>query len=98
VSSISFVAYDERDIAWIAFNRIVDIDPDPKTLQFCLKGIGAVLSGILGDHYASYKKASVFECVDKTEYINIIGDPQISSDFVFFNISGTDHDDDFRMI
>ena len=98
VPPIPFVAYDKGDIAGISLDGIMDINTDAHTFQLSFKGIGAVLSGVLGDHYASHKKASAPECIDKAENINVVGDPQISSDLVLLNISGADHDDDLRMI
>ena len=68
----------------------------PRSFQALLEGVGCPLTGILGDGYASYIEAAVLEYVDETQHIGGVGDAKITTDFVFLNVTGTDHDDDLQ--
>ena len=45
-----------------------------------------MLAGILGNYYASDVEAASAELVDQTEYITVVGDAEVTADFVFLNI------------
>ena len=38
------------------------------------------------------------KCFDQSQYIQIIGDTEISTNFVFFDISGTYNNNDFCLV
>ena len=52
----------------------------------------------MGDGYASYIEAAVLEYVDEAKHIGGVGDAKITTDFVFLNVTGTDHDDDLSLV
>ena len=86
VLSISLIAYDQRYIVRVARNCVVNVNRDAELLQSLFKGICAVLAGILGNYYASDVEAASAELVDQTEYITVVGDAEVTADFVFLNI------------
>ena len=81
-----------RDVAGITFDIVEGVDLDAQVIQALLEGVGCPLTGILGDGYASYIEAAVLEYVDETKHIGGVGDTKITTDFVFLNVTGTDHD------
>ncbi len=52
----------------------------------------------MGDDHAAYIKAPVCKDADQTEYVQVIGNSQIITDFVFCDVRGIDDDDDFRLV
>ena len=66
--------------------------------QFGFKLFRTALAGVVGDDNASHIQAPVQEFIPEAEHIHIIGDAQISPDFIFLNIHGADGDDDFCII
>ena len=70
----------------VARNCVVNVNRDAELLQSLFKGICAVLAGILGNYYASDVEAASAELVDQTEYITVVGDAEVTADFVFLNI------------
>lgn len=61
----------------------MNVNRDAELLQSLFKGICAVLAGILGNYYASDVEAASAELVDQTEYITVVGDAEVTADFVF---------------
>ncbi len=85
-------------IVGVAVDSVMAVDRDSHVFQLGLKNIGGGLAGILGDDHASHVKSLVAEGLDETQDIHVIGDAQIVTDFIFFNIRGIDDNDDFRLV
>ena len=98
VLAVAFVADNERNVAWITGNGIMQIYTDSQVFQLGFKSHGAGLTGKLCDDNAAYEKASVLKGIHQAQHVKVIGNPQIPSDFIFLYIAGTDNDDDFRMV
>ena len=94
----AFITDNKRNIAWISCDWVVNICFDSQVFQFGLKIVGASLSGVLGDYHAANVEASGLKGIDETQHIQIISDSKVTTDFVFFNISGADNNNDFRMV
>ena len=70
----------------IARNRVVNVNRDAELLQSLFERVCAVLAGVLGDDNASDIEAASAELVDQTEHVAVIGDAEVTADFVFLNI------------
>ena len=66
--------------------------------QLCLELIGAVLTGIVCDDNAADIQTLLQKFFSQPQHIHIIGDAQITPDFIFFNIGSTDDNHDFCII
>ena len=86
VLSVSLIAHDQRHIMRVARNRVVNVNRDAELLQSLLERVCAVLAGVLGDDNASDIEAASAELVDQTEHVAVIGDAEVTADFVFLNI------------
>ena len=64
---------------------------DTKAFELLLVGNGTFLTVKSGEYYRTHEKTVASEGIDKTEYIHVIGYAQISSYFIFFNVSGIDN-------
>ena len=60
--------------------------------------IRALLAAVLRDDNAADIETVFFKGAFQAEYIIIVGDTKISADLVFFNVTGTDDDDDLSRI
>ena len=58
----------------------------------------SALSGKLCDDNAAYIESLLLKLTDETQYIHVICDTQITSDFILLYICCTDYNDDFRYI
>ena len=67
-------------------------------LQTGTEYICTVLTGILGNHNASYIQSAFFKHIDQTEYVRIICDTKVTADFILINVTGADDNDDFSLI
>ena len=61
VLAVAFVADNERNVAWITGNGIMQIYTDSQVFQLGFKSHGAGLTGKLCDDNAAYEKASVLK-------------------------------------
>ena len=98
IFSITLVTDDQRDIAGITLDIVKGVDFDAKFVQTLLESISCTLTGVLGDGNTSHIQTAVLENIDETKHIRCIGDAKITTDFVFLNVTGTDHDDDLSLI
>ena len=98
ILTISFVTYDKGSIIWITRNQIKHINFDSKLFKTFLECVCTFLSGILSDADTSYIKTALCEYFHKAEYIFIISDTKVTSDFIFINVSCADYDDNLCLI
>ena len=98
VLAISLITYNKGSIIRITRDQIKHIYFDSKLLQTFLKRICAFLSGILGDADTSDIESALGKYFHKAEYIFIISDTQVTSDFIFINISSADYNNDLCLI
>ena len=98
ILAVALVADDQRHVAGIAVNGIVAVHADSHVLQLVLKQIRAGLPGIMCDDHASHIQALIRKRLDEAEDINVIGDPEIRADLIFFNIRSADDYHNLRLI
>ena len=98
ISSISLIAHDQRNIGRISFNNIMSVDTDSHVFKTVAEEIRALLAAVLRDDNAADIETVFFKGAFQAEYIIIVGDTKISADLVFFNVTGTDDDDDLSRI
>jgi len=58
-------------------------------------------SGLLlptGENHTANKQAKATECIDQAQRIQILGNTEISTHFILFNIVGIDHDHDLGLL
>ena len=98
ILSVALVAYDERDVRGISGYGIMVIDLDPEALQlFSVRHCAWLLRKSC--HYdRSDVEPAIPECVDKAENIHIIGDAEVSSHFVLFDVRRVDRYDDLGVL
>lgn len=84
VLAISLITYNKGSIIRITRDQIKHVYFDSKLLQTFLKRICAFLSGILGDADTSDIESALGKYFHKAEYIFIISDTQVTSDFYFY--------------
>ena len=70
----------------------MDINFNAKLFQTSFEKIGTVLSGVLCDNNTSDKETIGFKLVFQAENVSVISDPEVTADFVGFNIGCTDND------
>ena len=95
---VALIADDERHIGRISRDDVVKIDRDVQVLQPLFEEHGALLSGELGDGHASHVEPLVTVGLDQTQYIRVIGDPQVAADLVLLDVFRTDDDHDLRLV
>ena len=98
IFSITFIANDKRNIAWIAINGVENIYFDAEFFQFLFEINSSRLTGKLCDCNASDIKSTLLKNFSKTQYISIISNTKVTTNFIFFNISSTDYNDNFCMV
>ena len=86
------------NVVGIAFDGIVAVNLNAQVLKLGAEQICRGLSGVAGDHNASYIKSFIAEFLNQTENIHIVGDAQIMADFIFFNVSGIDGNNDLGLV
>ena len=86
VLSVSLIAHDQRHIVRIARNRVVNVNRDAELLQSLFERVCAVLAGVLCDDNASDIEAASAELINQAEHVAVIGDAEVTADFVFLNI------------
>ena len=98
VLAISLITYNKGSIVRITRDQIKHVYFDSKLLQTFLKRISTFLSGILGDADTSDIESALGKYFHKAEYIFIISDTKVTSDFIFINISSADYNNDLCLI
>ena len=93
VAAKSLITDDLGDIMRIALNGIVEVDLHTQALQTLLKGICGRLAGIAGHHNAAHIHIHGTEHVDQAQHVAVIGNTQVATDLILFNITGTDDND-----
>ncbi len=94
----AFVAGYEFHIVGIAVDEVVDIRLNAQSLQTVTEGIGGMLAVIVGDHDGADHEVAALELVAQTEHILVVGDAQIGTHLILFNILGTDHNDNLDAV
>ena len=87
-----------RDVARIAFNRIVTVYFDAHFLQLILELNDSRNFGIMSDHDAANIKSAVSENTDETEHVHIIRDSKVIADLIFGDIRCVDRNNDLSLV
>ena len=66
--------------------------------QFINKHSGGRLTAVAGDDHTVNFKTIFAKVVNQAEYIHIVGDSKITTDFISFNVSGINTDNDLGFI
>ena len=74
------------------------VHTDPLFFQTFLEADGSRLPLKMGDHHAGNIKSLFLKLADQPQHINIVCDPQISADFILYNILRADDNHDLRQI
>ena len=98
IFSVAFIADNVSDIVGIAFDGIVAVNLDAQLLKLGAEQIRRRLTGVAGDYNTSHIKPFITEFLNQTKNVYIIGDSQIVADFIFFNVSGIDGNDDLCLV
>ena len=82
----------------VAFNGVVVVHLDAKTLESRAVRICAGLAVEVGDDNAADVEPDVLELGTKAEHVLIVGDSKVTSDLVLFNVQRADDQNDFSLI
>ena len=98
IFAVAVIADDQRNVAGIPLDDIVQVNPDAQLLQAGLKEFGGVLAGKLGDDYAAHVEPFLGKIVDEAQNVCVVGDSQIPADLIFLDIPSADDDDDLSLV
>ena len=98
VPSEAVIAYNQRNIRRIAFDQIVPVDLDALLLHPLCKDIRRSLPVIVRQNDAPYIEAPFLKLKHQALYIRVVGNPQISSDLIFFDIRSINNDQNLNLI
>ncbi len=98
ISPEAFVADDIGDIGRIPGDRIVAVDPHAKALEFLLVGNRRRLVVEAGQDNAAHKQPEACEGIRQPQDVHVVGNAEISPDFVFLDVSCVDDNDDLCLI
>ena len=98
IFAISFIAHDQRDIARVSWNTIMEVNFDAEFCKAVLKENSTFLSGVACDAYTSYIETALCKSIDQTKYILIVSDSEVTAHFVLINIRGTDDNDNLSLV
>jgi hypothetical protein len=76
----------------------MEIGADAELLEPLAEGVRSTLAVILGDDDAADIQADCGKSVDLAENLLIVGDAEIATDLVFFDVAGIDDNDDLGLI
>ena len=82
----------------IAFNRIVDIGLDAHAFEAVTELVGCHLSVVVGDNYRAHHEVALHELVAQAQHILVVGDAQIRTYLIAFDVFGTDDDDNLYAV
>ena len=88
----AFVRIDQGNVIRIAFNGVVVVHLDAHILQALAVCLGTGLTIEVGDNYAVDAKLPGQKFVPQAKHVHIVGNAQVASDLVLFNIYGADND------
>ena len=74
------------------------VDRNALTFQFGAERLDTGMILIAGEHDTANIQSLAAVNIDETQHIAVIGDAEIGTDFVFFNIAGVDGDDYFGLV
>ena len=86
------------DVRRVSLDDIMKIDMKALLLQFLAEGNGGPLSGKVRDHDGTDIQPPVLELGSKTKDVLVIGNADISTHLVFYDIFGTDDNHQLRQI
>ena len=92
IAAKALVGVYQLNVIGIALDVVMVISADAKMLQAMAIDGSAALSVVVRDDNAVYHEASLLELAAQTEHIFIIGDAQVLTNFVLFDVERADND------
>ena len=83
---------------WIAIDGVVEVGANAHTLQAMVELLGSMLAAIVGDDDRTYHEVAALELVAQAQHILVVGDAEVGTHLVLFDVASTHHDDDFDAI
>ena len=97
VPAKAFVRINQGHVVRITLDGVMVIDPDVHLLQAFAVGFGTALAIEMGDDHAVDAKAARKEFLPQAQDIHVVGDSQVVTDFVLFDVHRTDDDDNLQI-
>ena len=98
VATKALLADDVSHIRGIVGDGIMAIDLDTQLLHGFFEHVGGVLPCVTGEHYASYVQTYTVEAIDKAHDLSIVGNTQVPSVFIVFDVICVDSNNDLSLI
>ena len=98
IFAITVIAHHERDVARITGNRIMAIDLETKGFKLFLISDCARLFLPAGQHHTAHIKAITAESVNQAKNVLIVGNAEVATNLVLFDVASIDGNDDFGLI
>ena len=98
IFTITIIAHHERDVARITGNRIMAIDLESEAFELFLVSDCARLFLPAGQHHTAHIKAITAESVNQAKNVLIVGNAEVATNLVLFDVASIDGDDDFGLI
>ena len=98
ILAITVIAHHERDVARITGNRIMAIDLESKAFELFLVSNCARLFLPASQHHTAHVKAITTESVNQAKDVLIVGNAEVATNLVLFDVASIDGDDDFGLI
>ena len=74
------------------------VHPDAHALQPGLEGLGRHIVVIPGQYHAGHVESEVSENVDQPDHVQVIGNAQVPTDLVLFNVPGVNGNDHLHLV
>ena len=94
----AFVRGDEGDVVRIAVDEVVDVGGDAHAFQTAAELVGRALVVVVGDDDRADHEVALHELVAQTEHVLVVGDAEVGTHLVAFDVVGADDDDDFQLV
>ena len=98
ILAVTLITNDVADIGGVTLNSIVMVDLHTHRLQPGLEGLRQNLTIVAGQHHGAHVQAESAEHIDQSNHIPVIGNAQITTDLVLFDIVRIDSDHDLHHI
>ena len=99
VAPVALRRDDAGDVAGVAGDREVAVDPDAQALELVLEGPGPrIVVGPAGDDDAAHVQPVVAEGVDVPQHLVLVAGAQVGADLVAGQVPGGDGHDDLDLV
>ena len=98
IFAIALFRHHQGDVGRVARNRVVQGHLDAQAAQAPAEGDSLMLAAPLGDHHVFHQHVRRTEGIDQPQDFLVVGDVQVPSLFILFDIVRADDDDDLRLL